>query len=60
MRRINLKEILRQTLENAGISESYYSIKGYKEGATCMEKQVKYMWYMMPKEQKNIYIKNAK
>lgn len=56
MRRINLKEILRQTLENAGISESYYSIKGYKEGATCMEKTGKvYVVYDAKRAEKYIH-----
>lgn len=38
MAKIDMKEVLRKVLGNVGISESYYSIEGYKEGATCMEK----------------------
>lgn len=38
MAKIDVKEVLRQVLENMGIPESYYSIGGYKEGATCMQK----------------------
>lgn len=38
MAKIDVKEVLRQVLENMGIPESYYSIGGYKEGATCIEK----------------------
>lgn len=41
MAKIDVKEVLRQVLENMGIPESYYSIGGYKEGATCMEKSNK-------------------
>lgn len=38
MAKMSMRKILRKVLENVGIPESYYSIAGYKEGATCIEK----------------------
>lgn len=38
MAKMSMRKILRKVLENVGIPESYYSVVGYKEGATCIEK----------------------
>ena len=34
-----VKECFANTMKNIGISDSYYSLEGYKEGASCIIKQ---------------------
>lgn len=35
----NVKECFVSTMKDIGISDSYYSLEGYKEGASCIVKQ---------------------
>ncbi|MCM1568544.1 MAG: hypothetical protein NC081_03740 [Roseburia sp.] len=35
----NVKECFASTMKNIGISDSFYSLEGYKEGASCIIKQ---------------------
>lgn len=37
MEKVDVKEILRNVLEEEGIPSSYYSLEGYSEEAVCLE-----------------------
>ena len=56
MAKMSMRKILRKVLENVGIPESYYSIEGYKAGATCIEKVDKvYVVYNAKRDEKCKY-----